>query len=170
MRPTPCGCTSALLSGFTGTALFAARPQLLLRRPTFSVLPEKVGKKRRLDADRIVPQATEEPRRKTLQPTHGNPSAKLHYSAACMVTTLPSIIIATQENGKTRCCGNNRLSAYALMVQHICKGGHGRLPCLFFTYVCRGRCPHQPAQCMPVSRKSMANSSVPNGPMCTRKG
>ena len=32
---------------FTGTASFAETPQLLLRRPTFSVAPEKVGKKRR---------------------------------------------------------------------------------------------------------------------------
>ena len=47
MRPTPCGCTSALLSGFTGTAVRPATPQLCLRRPTFSVAPEKVGKKMR---------------------------------------------------------------------------------------------------------------------------
>ena len=38
---------SACLSGFTGLPLHAATPQPLLRRPTFSVLPEKVGKKRR---------------------------------------------------------------------------------------------------------------------------
>ena len=48
MRPTPCGCTSAILSGFTGTAVRAATPQLSLRGPTFSVAPEKVGKKMRL--------------------------------------------------------------------------------------------------------------------------
>ena len=47
MRPTPCGCTSAILSGFTGTAVRAATPQLSLRGPTFSVAPEKVGKKMR---------------------------------------------------------------------------------------------------------------------------
>ena len=40
--------TSARLSGFTELPLNAATPQLCLRRPTFSVLPEKVGKKRRL--------------------------------------------------------------------------------------------------------------------------
>ena len=32
MRLTPCGCTSALLSEFTGTAVDAATPQLCLRR------------------------------------------------------------------------------------------------------------------------------------------
>ena len=82
MRLTPCGCTSALLSEFTGTAVDAATPQLCLRRLVLtnstslappqaaglvrsvarplqianaslvcnlvpSVLPEKVGKKRR---------------------------------------------------------------------------------------------------------------------------
>ena len=47
MRPTPCGCTSALLSGFTGTAVNAVTPLSCLRRPTFSVAPEKVGKKMR---------------------------------------------------------------------------------------------------------------------------
>ena len=35
------------LSGFTGTASFAVTPQPCLRRPTFSVAPEKVGKKMR---------------------------------------------------------------------------------------------------------------------------
>ena len=34
-------------------------------------------------------------------------------------------------------------------------------PCLFFIYVCRGRCPHRPAWCTLVSRKSAANSMVP---------
>ena len=38
----------ALLSGFTGTAVRTATPQLSLRGPTFSVAPEKVGKKMRL--------------------------------------------------------------------------------------------------------------------------
>ena len=38
---------SGRLSAFTGGAVDAARAQLCLRRPTFSVLPEKVGKKRR---------------------------------------------------------------------------------------------------------------------------
>ena len=32
MRPTPCGCTSARLSGFTELPLNAATPQLCLRR------------------------------------------------------------------------------------------------------------------------------------------
>ena len=38
------------VSGIHRTSLFAVRPQLCLRRPTFSVAPEKVGKKMRLDA------------------------------------------------------------------------------------------------------------------------
>ena len=46
MRPTPCGCTSARLSGFTGLPRLQLL-QLCLRRPTFSVAPEKVGKKKR---------------------------------------------------------------------------------------------------------------------------
>ena len=47
MRATPCGCTSALFSSIHRTASFTVTPQLCLRRPTFSVAPEKVGKKRR---------------------------------------------------------------------------------------------------------------------------
>ncbi len=47
MRHTPCGCTSARLSGIHQTSSIVVTPQLCLRRPTFSVLPEKVGKKMR---------------------------------------------------------------------------------------------------------------------------
>ena len=66
-------------------------------------LVRKSMQKETLDADRIVPQATEGPRRRTLRPTHDKLSANLYYSAACVVTTLPSRIIAAQEGGKTRC-------------------------------------------------------------------
>ncbi len=38
------------VSGIHRTSLFAVTPQLCLRRPTFSVAPEKVGKKMRRDA------------------------------------------------------------------------------------------------------------------------
>ena len=47
-------------------------------------LARKSGQKEALDADRIVPQATESPRRRTLRPAHENLSAKLYYSAACV--------------------------------------------------------------------------------------
>ena len=97
-----------------------------------SFLPcqKRMGRKEALEADRIVPQATEVPRRRTLRPTHGNLSAKLNYSAACVETTLPSMIVATQGDGKTRCCGNNSAPTYAPMVQNVC----------------RGRCLHRPLQ------------------------
>ena len=120
---------------------------MLLRRPTFSVLPEKVGKKRRLDADRIVPQATEEPRKRTMQPAHGNLPTNLHYSAACVETTLPSGAVAAHGDGKTRCCGMQNASTFAPMVRILNgTGGQRRPPKHDFGYVCRGRCPHRPLQ------------------------
>ena len=109
-------------------------------------LARKSGQKEALDADRIVPQATEQARRRTLRPAHGNPSTNLNYSAACVETTLPSETVATQGDGKTHCRGMQNASTCSPVVQHICKGGHGRLLCLFFIYVCRGRCPHRPLQ------------------------
>ena len=84
----------------------------------FFCLARKSGQKEALDADRIVPQATEGARRRTLRPAHGNLSANLHYSAACVETTLPSGVVATQGNGKTPCRGNGRPSAYAPVVQN----------------------------------------------------
>ena len=130
----------------TGTALFAARPQPCLRRPTFSVLPEKVGKKRRWIRIGLYRSVTELPRRRTLWPAHGTLSTKLNYSAACVETTLPSEAVATQEDGKTRCCGNNSAPTYAPVVHNIRKGGQNRPPKHGFGYVCRGRCPHRPLQ------------------------
>ena len=118
MRPTPCGCTSALLSGFTGTASFAATPQLCLRRPTFSVAPEKVGKKRRWKRIGLYRGATERARRRTLRPAHGNLPTNLYYSAACVVTTLPSMIVATQKNDKTHCHAIQNTSTYSPVVQN----------------------------------------------------
>ena len=102
------------------TASFVVTLQPSLRGPTFSALPEKVGQKEALDTDRIVPQATEEPRRRTLRPAHDKLSANLHYSAACAGTTLPSGAVATQGDGKTRCCGNNKPPTYAPVVDNIC--------------------------------------------------
>ena len=84
MRPTPCGCTSARFSGFTGTAVDAATPQPCLRRHTFSGLSEKVCKKRRWMRIGLYRGATEGARRRRLRPAHGNLSAKLNYSAACV--------------------------------------------------------------------------------------
>ena len=119
MRPTPCGCTSALLSGCTGLPLNAVTPQPCLRRPTFSVLPEKVGKKRRWMRIGLYRDATEAPRRRTLRPAHENLSANLYYSAACVVTTLSSGAVAAHGDGKTRCCGMQHASTYAPIVHSI---------------------------------------------------
>ena len=99
----------------------AAKPQPLLRRPTFSALPEKVGKKRRWKRIGLYRSATEVPRRRTLWPAHENLSAKLNYSAACVGTTLPSETVATQGKSKTPCRGNNGPSTYAPMVPNICR-------------------------------------------------
>ena len=118
MRPTPCGCTSALFSSIHRTASFAARPQPSLRGHTFSGLSEKVCKKRRWMRIGLYRSATESPRRRTLRPTHDRLSAKLHYSAACVVTTLPSMIVATQEDGKTHRSGNSRPSTHSPVVQN----------------------------------------------------
>ena len=46
MRPTPCGCTSARLSGFTGLPLMRWHRNCRSAGPFFSVLPEKNGEKR----------------------------------------------------------------------------------------------------------------------------
>ena len=47
MRPTPCGCTSAFLSEFTGGAEFSMRLQLLLRRPSSSQTPHPSPRRKR---------------------------------------------------------------------------------------------------------------------------
>ena len=64
--------------------------------------------------------ATEQARRRTLRPAHGNFSAKLNYSAACVETTLPSGAVAAQGDGKTRCRGMQNTSTYSPMVHNIC--------------------------------------------------
>ena len=87
----------------------------------FFCLARKSGQKEALEADRIVPQATEGARRRTLRPAHGNLSAKLYYSAACVETTLPSETVATQGKSKTPCRGNNGPSTYVPMVPNICR-------------------------------------------------
>ena len=84
-----------------------------------SGLSEKVCKKRRWMRIGLYRSATERARRRTLRPAHGNPSAKLDYSAACVGTTLASIAVSTQGDGKTRCRGNGKPSAYAPVVQNI---------------------------------------------------
>ena len=78
------------------TAVRAVTPQPLLRRPTFSALPEKVGKKRRWKRIGLYRGATEVPRRRTLRPAHDKLFTKLRYSAACVETTLPSETVAAQ--------------------------------------------------------------------------
>ena len=85
-----------------------------------SVLPEKVCKKRRWMRIGLYRGATESPRRRTLRPAHGNLSAKLNYSAACVETTLPSIAVATHGDGKTRCRGNNRPPTHSPVVHNSC--------------------------------------------------
>ena len=138
---------SARLFGFTGGAVDAATPQMCLRRPTFSVLPEKVGKKRCWMRIGLYRGATELPRRRTLRPAHDNLSAKLDYSAACVETMLPSGTVSTQGDCKTRCCGDNNASTYAPVVQiRYGTGEQNRPPEHGFGYVCRGRCLHWPAR------------------------
>ena len=113
------------VSGIHRTSSFVVTPQPSLRGPTFSAFPEKVGKKRRWMRIGLYRSATESPRRRTLRPTHDRLSAKLHYSAACVVTTLPSIAVSTQGDGKTRCRGNGRPSTYAPVVPNICRADVG---------------------------------------------
>ena len=125
MRPTPCGCTSALLSGFTGTTIECGNTATVASQTYFFCLARKSRQKEALDADRIVPQATEGAHKRTSRPTHENLSAKLYYSAACVETTLPSRIVATQGDGKTRCRGNGRPSAYSPVVHNICRADVG---------------------------------------------
>ena len=96
-----------------------------------SFLPcqKRMGRKEALDANRIVPQATEEPRRRTLRPAHDKLSANLHYSAACVETTLPSETVATQGDGKTHCHGIRDASTHSPVVQIFNgTGGQGRPP------------------------------------------
>ena len=67
MRPTPCGCTSARFSGFTGTAVFNSNTVTVAPRAYFFWLVRKSRQKETLETNRIVPQATEEPCRRTLR-------------------------------------------------------------------------------------------------------
>ena len=117
----PTGPAGFLHSGLHWTAVDAATSQPSLRGPTFSVLPEKVGKKRRWMRSGLYRSVTELPRRRTLWPAHGTLSTKLNYSAACVETTLPSVAVATQGKSKTPCRGNNGPSTYAPMVPNICR-------------------------------------------------
>ena len=121
---------------FHRTAAFAATPQPLLRRPTFSALPEKVGKKRRWKRIGLYRSATEVPRRRTLRPAHDKLFTKLRYSAACVETMLPSRAVATQGDGKIPCRGSNWPSTHSPMV-----------PQYLYSIVnlCRGRWRAQPS-------------------------
>ena len=106
------------ISGWHRRCLFCSDTATVPSATHFFCLARKSGQKEALDTDRIVPQATEGARRRTLRPAHETLSTKLHYSAACVETTLPSRIAATQEAGKTPCRGNGRPSAYAPVVQN----------------------------------------------------
>ena len=145
------------------TASFAATPQLCLRRPTFSALPEKVGKKRRWKRIGLYRGATERARRRMLRPAHGNLPTNLYYSAACVETTLPSEIVAAQGDGKTPCCGNNSASTHSLVVQMLWK--MNRADRVVRPYRVQCMTTDSLRSATPFSRKSAANSLVPNGPM-----
>ena len=134
MRPTPCGCTSARLSEFTGTAVFNSNTVTVAPRAYFFWLVRKSMHKETLETNRIVPQATEESRKRTMRPAHGNLPTNLHYSAACVETTLPSGVVATQGNGKTRCCGMQNASTYVPVVHNICRADVGIGP---YKLLCR---------------------------------
>ena len=116
-------------SGWHRSSVFNSETVTVASQTHFFCLARKSGQKEALDTDRIVPQATEEPRRRTLRPAHDKLSANLYYSAACVETTLPSGAVATQGDGKTLCRGMQNASTDSPVVQNVC----------------RGRCPHRPA-------------------------
>ena len=119
MRPTPCGCTSALFR-LAPDCLFCGDTVAVASQTHFFCLARKSGQKETLEANRILPQATEGARRRTLRPAHKNLSANLYYSAACVETTLPSIAVATQGAGKTPCRGNRSASTHSPVVHNFC--------------------------------------------------
>ena len=51
MRPTPCGCTSARLSGFTGTAVECGKAATVASQTHFFCLARKSGQKEALEND-----------------------------------------------------------------------------------------------------------------------
>ena len=120
MRPTLFGCTSARLSVFTGLPLLRRHRNRCFADPLFLPCQKKWAKRGAWRRSGLYRSATEVPRRRTLRPAHDKLFTKLRYSAACVETMLPSMIVATQEAGKTRCHGNNWTSTYAPMVHNSC--------------------------------------------------
>ena len=131
VKPQPClrrlvltNSTSLALSQAAGLVRSVARPLQIANASLVcnlvpSVLPEKVGKKRRWIRIGLYRSATEQARRRTLRPAYDKLSTDLNYSAACVETTLSSMIVATQGNCKTRCRGNNRPSTNSPVVLNI---------------------------------------------------
>ena len=110
---------SAHLSGFTGLPLHAATPQPLLRRPTFSVLPEKVGKKRRWIRIGLY----RKPQNKPLEECCGQHTG---ISLQSYTTAPPAWrqrshreSLPRKEMAKTRCRAIQNASTYAPMVHSI---------------------------------------------------
>ena len=112
----------------TELPLNAVTPRLLLRRPTFSVLPEKVGKKMRLDAFYIA-------------------RCRARFFDALFGRRFVTSPIAF-NSGKctTRICGQTASTSVLLI-----SGILGRLR--YCTAYCRGRCLHRPIGNLRIRRR-----------------
>ena len=108
--------------------LNAVTPRLLLRRPTFSVAPEKVGKKMRLDAFYIA-------------------RCRARFFDALFGRRFVTSPIAF-NSGKctTRICGQTASTSVLLI-----SGILGRLR--YCTAYCRGRCLHRPIGNLRIRRR-----------------
>ena len=104
---------------FHRSAVDAARPQPCLRRHTFSGLSEKVCKKRRWMRIGLYRKPQKNPVEEHCASTRKS-LCKAILQRRLRGTTLPSGIVATQGDGKTRCRGNNNASMHSPMVQNIC--------------------------------------------------
>ena len=112
----------------TELPLNAVTPRLLLRRPTFSVAPEKVGKKMRLDAVYIA-------------------RCRARFFDALFGRRFVTSPIAF-NSGKctTRICGQTASTSVLLI-----SGILGRLR--YCTAYCRGRCLHRPIGNLRIRRR-----------------
>ena len=135
--------------------LNAAKPQLLLRRPTFSALPEKVGKKRRWIRIGLYRKPQNEPVEKHCS-QHTEIFLQSYTTAPPAWNNAPigsSFHAGRWQN--TLLWNAEHIYGFADSAQYLRS----------IVHVCRGRCPHRPAQCAPFLRKSAANLSVPIGLM-----
>ena len=121
------------ISGFTGTAVRTAMPQPCLRRPTFSVAPEKVGKKMR--RGRIILRADARDFLAALRPER--PDGR-------RIATIPIVFSADEFTTRSY---RQTASISVLLIFGIL----GQ-PCSC-TAPCRGRCPHRPVGNQRIRRR-----------------